>query len=207
MNLRALALAAPALIALPATAQLVNGGFEDPGLGFRTVNSGETYGSWTNGGPSNIEFVKAEVRPTLPGLEFSAYEGSYWIDLVGTGSPSSIFQDVVTVPGTKYEISFAFAGNPFSGARIMTMDALWNGAVQGSYTHNTAGHSGADMGWTVYTFVVTGTGSDRLTFKATSGGSAAGPALDAVTMTVVPAPGALAAVGIAGLLGARRRRV
>ncbi len=207
MNLRALCFAAPAMFALPAAAQLLNGGFEDPNLGFRSVAAGATYGSWTNGGPSNIEFVHAIPSGSLPGLEFSAYEGSYWIDLVGTGSPSSIYQDVATVPGTKYEISFAYAGNVWGGSRIMTMDALWNGAIEGSYSHNTAGHTGADMGWTVYSFIVTGTGSDRLMFRATSGGSAAGPALDAVTMTVVPAPGALAAVGIAGLLGGRRRRV
>lgn len=206
MNLRALCFAAPALIALPASAQLLNGGFEDPGAGFRNVNSGETYGNWTNGGPSNIEFVHATPSGSLPGLEFSAYEGSYWIDLVGTGSPSSIFQDVVTVPGTKYEISFALAGNVWGGSQIMNMDALWNGAVQGSYSHNTAGHSGADMGWTVYSFVVTGTGSDRLMFRGTSGSSAAGPALDAVTMTVVPAPGTLVLASLVGLAGARRRR-
>ena len=206
MNLRALCFAAPALLALPASAQLLNGGFEDPGLGFKSVASGATYGNWTNGGPSGIEFVHAIPSGSLPGLEFSAYEGSYWIDLVGTASPSSIYQDVVTVPGTQYEISFAYAGNPYSGAQIMNMDALWNGAIQGSYSHNTAGHSGPDMGWTVYSFVVTGTGSDRLMFRGTSGSAAAGPALDAVTMTIVPAPGTLALASLLGLAGARRRR-
>lgn len=206
MILRAICSAAPALLALSASAQVQNGGFEDPGLGFKSVAAGSTYGSWTNGGPSGIEFVHAIPSGSLPGLEFSAYEGSYWIDLVGTASPSSIYQDVVTVPGTQYEISFAYAGNPWSGAQTMNMDALWNGAVQGSYSHSTAGHSGPDMGWTVYSFVVTGTGSDRLMFRATSGGSAAGPALDAVTMTIVPAPGTLALASLVGLAGARRRR-
>lgn len=205
MNLRALCFAAPALIALPASAQVLNGGFEDPGLGFKTVAAGATYGSWTNGGPSDIEFVHAIPSGSLPGLEFSAYEGSYWIDLVGVGSPSAIYQDIATVPGTQYEISFAFAGNPWSGSRLMNMNALWNGAVQGSYSHDTTGHSGFDMGWTVYSFVVTGTGSDRLMFRATSGGGAAGPALDAVTMTIVPAPGTLALASLIGLAGARRR--
>jgi hypothetical protein len=206
MNLRALCLAAPALIALPASAQLLNGGFEDPNLGFRTVIAGETYGSWTNAGPSNIEFVKAEVRPTLPGLEFSAYEGSYWIDLVGTGAPSAIYQDVATLPGTLYEISFALAGNPWSGPQIMNMDVLWNGGIAGSYSHDTYGHTGDNMGWTVYTFVVTGTGNDRLMFRATSGDSSAGPAIDAVTMTIVPAPGTLALASLLGLAAPRRRR-
>lgn len=193
------------LVAMSASAQLVNGGFEEPDLGFRTVLAGQSYGGWTNAGPSDIEFVHAVPNGSLPGLEHSAYEGSYWIDLVGVGSPSAIYQDVVTSAGTQYEVSFAMAGNVWGGPMIMNMNVLWNGAVQGSYSYNTAGHTGADMGWTVYSFTVTGTGLDRLMFQATSGGSSRGPAIDDVRIRVVPAPAGLAVLGLAAAVGRRRR--
>ena len=190
-----------------AAGQLVNGGFEEPGTGFRSVAAGQSFGGWTCAGPSNIEFVHAIPDGRLPGLQASAYEGSYWIDLVGTGAPSAIYQDVPTTAGQAYEVSFALAGNVWSGAQVMNMSVLWNGAQAGAFSHNTSGRSGFNMGWTVYTVTVVGTGgSDRLMFRGTSGAAAAGPALDAVTMVPVPAPGvlALAGVGAAGLLLRRR---
>lgn len=188
-----------------ASADVVNGGFELPDAGFRTVNSGQTYGGWTAGGPSDIEFVHATVDPRLPGLESSAYEGEYWIDLTGVGAPSSIYQDVATVAGQQYEISFAMAGNPWSGPQIMGMNVVWNSGIAGQFTHDTTGRSGADMGWTVYTVIVTGTGNDRLMFRGTSGSQAAGAALDGVIMRPIPAPGVLAGL-MGGLVMARRKR-
>jgi len=206
MSIRSASIAAGIFFALPAFGQVVNGGFEAPGTGFRNVLSGQTWGNWTNAGPSNIEFVNAIVTPSLPGLEASAYEGQYWIDLVGTGAPSSIYQDLVTIPGSQYEVSFAFAGNVWGGSQIMNMSTLWNGSVQGSYQHNTAGHTGFDMGWTVHSFVVTGTGLDRLMFRATSGSNAAGPALDDVRIQLIPSPASISLLAAAALFTVRRRR-
>jgi hypothetical protein len=189
-----------------AIGQVVNGGFELPGLGFQAVGPGQTLGSWTCAGPSGIEFVHATPNASLPGLEFSAYEGSYWIDLVGVGAPSGIYQDLITAPGTMYEVSFAMAGNVWGGAQIMNMSVLWNGGNAGAFSHSTAGRSGADMGWTLHTVTVTGTGHDRLMFQATSGASAAGPALDGVSIRVVPAPASMALLGAGALLVGRRKR-
>lgn len=186
--------------------QVVNGGFEDPDQGFMTVNPGQTFGSWTCDGPSAIEFVEAVPAGHLPGLEFSAYEGSYWIDLVGTGSPSGIHQDVVTTVGQAYEVSFAMAGNPWSGAQIMRMEVLWNGAVVGTFEHDTTGHSGPDMGWTLRDVTVVGTGVDRLAFRALTGSAAAGPALDAVSMQPIPSTATVVPFAGAMLAAMRRRR-
>ncbi len=202
-----LAFAAVAACGGLAVGQVVNGGFEDPGTGFRSVAPGQSWGGWTCAGPNDIEFVHATPTGHLPGLEFSAYEGAYWIDLVGVGAPSAIYQDVPTAAGQAYEVSFALAGNVWSGAQIMNMDVVWNGAVAGSFSHNTAGRSGSDMGWTVYSVTVIGTGgSDRLMFRGMSGSAAAGPALDAVTMAPVPTPGVMAVAGIAAAGLLRRRR-
>jgi len=189
-----------------ANASVVNGGFEAPGTGFRSVGPGQTWGNWTCAGPNDIEFVHATQNPNLPGLEFSAYEGSYWIDLTGVGAPSAIYQDVATTAGQMYDISFALSGNPYSGPQIMNLSVLWNGAVVGTFSHNTTGHSGQDMGWTLRSVIVTGTGNDRLTFRGTSGVAAAGAAIDAVSMVPVPAPAGVAFIVPAALLAARRRR-
>lgn len=113
---------------------------------------------------------------------------------------------MVTAPGVHYEVSFALAGNPWGGEQAMLMNVLWNGGLVDSFSHDTTGHTGFDMGWTVYSVVVTGTGLDRLTFAGASGGGAAGPALDAVSMRVVPGPSSLAVVIGAGAFISRRRR-
>jgi len=195
-----------ALSAAPACADVFNGGFELPGTGFQSVGAGATFGGWTCAGPSGIEFVHATPSAQLPGLEASAYEGQYWIDLTGVGAPSGIYQDLVTTAGVQYEVSFAMAGNVWSGAQIMNMNVLWNGGVAGSFSHNTAGRTAFDMGWTVHTVTVVGTGSDRLQFQGLSGSQAAGVALDAVAMRVVPAPVSAGVLAVGGMLLARRRR-
>ena len=102
---RSIAFVTTVAAASVASAQVVNGGFESPGTGFQTVSAGATFGSWTNAGPSDIEFVRAEMNGALPNLQFSAYEGEYWIDLVGVGSPSAIYQNITgLVPGGQYRI-------------------------------------------------------------------------------------------------------
>ena len=99
-------LAVAGLAAVPTQAQLVmNGGFEQPGTGFQTVLAGQPFGGWTNAGPGDIEFVHAVPSPFLPNLEFSAFEGDYWIDLVGIGAPSAIFQSIDSLQaGDTYRI-------------------------------------------------------------------------------------------------------
>lgn len=187
-------------------AVILNGSFESPDLGFASVGPGATYGNWTCSGPSGIEFVHTVPNGSLPGLEASGYDGEYWIDLTGVGAPSGIFQDIATDVGQQYRVDFAMAGNVWSGAQLMRMNVLWDGVVVGTFEHNTSGHTGFNMGWTQHSVLVTGSGVDRLQFQGLTGGAAAGAALDAVSITVVPAPGALlvAAAGIVTFL--RRRR-
>lgn len=171
-----------------AQAQLLNGGFEQPDLGFHTVESGQTYGDWTNAGPSNIEFVLAEDRAALPGLLFSAYEGQYWIDLVGTGTPSAIEQDIDDLePGALYQLDWAQAGNVWGPDFAFTMEVVWNGVVVASNTQTHGGHNGANMNWQTHAIpVMAEDGTNRLSFRALTGGSARGPALDAVALTHIP---------------------
>jgi len=166
---------------------VLNGGFEEPNLGFRTVLNGQTYGDWTCAGPTDIEFVLAEDRPALPGLLFSAFEGQYWIDLVGANLPSAIFQDVNgLVGGGLYQIDWAQAGNVWGPDAAFTMEVVWNGQVVASNTQTHGGFDGNNMNWQTRSIpVIAVEGTNRLMFRAASGGNARGPALDAVELTQI----------------------
>jgi hypothetical protein len=208
---KSIALAATLAAASVASGQVINGGFEQPnGGGISSVGPGATYGNWTNAGPSGIEFVQAVPNGGLPGLEFSAYEGQYWVDLVGVGAPSAIFQNITgLVPGGQYQIDWAQAGNVWGANFDFTMEVVWNNAIVASYTQNHGGFDGAAMNWQLHSVVVTANltaGPNQLMFRAVTGGGARGPALDAVSMTLVPSPGAAALLGVGAVTGLRRRR-
>lgn len=202
------AIVAAAVFTSAASAQIINGGFEQPNQGFRNVNAGQTWGNWTNAGPSNIEFVHAVPAGNLPGLEFSAYEGQYWIDLCGTGAPSAIYQDIVGLtPGQAYRISFAFSANVWGPNFLFSMDTMWNGATAGNFQVTRGGSNGAFMNWTEQSVdVIAQSGSNRLMFRALTATSARGPAIDAVSIAPIPAPGAAALLGLGALAAGRRRR-
>lgn len=207
---RAIGIVAVLATASVASAQLLNGGFESPNIGFHSVGAGGTSGNWTNAGPGDIEYVQAVVHPPLPNLQFSAYEGQYWIDLVGVGAPSAIYQNITgLVPGGQYQIDWAQSGNVWGANFNFTMEVVWNGLVVASNTQMHGGSDGSQMNWQLHSVVVTANltaGPNQLMFRATSGGGARGPALDAVSMSLVPTPGAAALLGLGGLMAGRRRR-
>ena len=205
---RTTAFVAISVFAGMSSASVTNGGFEDPGMGFRTVIAGETYGGWTNSGPADIEFVHAVANAGFPGLEVSAYEGEYWIDLVGVGAPSGIFQDVQDLEaGSLYQIDWAQAGNVWGSVANFTMSVTWNGEVVATNTQAHGGSNGANMNWQTYSVNVTAIdGPNRLGFVAITGGNSRGPALDAVSLTLVPAPGSVALLGAGAYFTSRRRR-
>lgn len=205
----ALVLACAALAApgVASAAIVTNGSFEQPALGFHTVLPGQTYGSWTCDGPDDIEFVRAEVNGSLPGLEFSAYDGEYWIDLGGVGRASGIHQDLVGLtPGGLYRVDFAFACNVWGPDFNFIMDVDWNGVTVGTFSRIGGGFNGAFMNWENKFVDVLATGSDRLAFRGVTAISARGPAIDAVSMSPIPAPGAAAFLAGGLALVARRRR-
>lgn len=191
-----------------AHASIINGGFENPNLGFRSVLPGQTYGNWTNAGPGDIEFVQAVSNPNLNNLQFSAYEGQYWIDLCGVGAPSAIYQDLTDLtPGQRYSVEFAFSANVWGPNFNFSMDVLWNNAVVGNFQVVRGGSNGLLMNWELKNVeVVAQTGNNRLMFKALTATSARGPAIDAVSISLIPSPGSLAMLAIGAAPALRRRR-
>lgn len=188
------------------SAGIVNGGFESPGTGYILVFTGQTVGDWTCVG-SNVEYVHAAPNPALPGLEFSAYEGNYWIDLGGVGGPSGIYQDLTgLVAGQAYRVSFAQAGNVWGPNVEFSLQVSWNGAGVGSFSSVHGGGNGANMNWQErYVDVIATAGVNRLQFFSPLVVAARGAALDAVSIAPIPGPGALAVFALAGLRGRRRR--
>ena len=208
ISMRSIVFAAVLCTAPVAFGQLVNGSFEEPDDGFRSVGAGQTYAGWTCEGPNDIEFVYVVPHPNLPNLEFSDYNGEYWVDLCGVGAPSGIFQDISGLDaGQQYQIDFGFSANVWGPDFNFVMDVLWNGQVVGNFSVIRGGNDGLQMNWEDKSVTVTALpGSNRLTFRALTATNARGPAIDGIEMFPVPAPSAIALLGVGGLIATRRKR-
>jgi choice-of-anchor C domain-containing protein len=190
-----------ALLATPAGAAILNGGFEDgayPGGGFGTLSYGAmNLSDWAVGGNS-IDWIDNYWQPA---------EGSRSIDLSGNG-PGSLSQQFGTLPGTTYRLTFAMAGNPDGGDAMKDLRVTALDIGSGDYTFDTTGKTRTAMGWDTREFVFTArTYATTLIFESLEN-DAYGPALDAVAVNVVPLPPAawLLGSGLIGLVAVRRRR-
>jgi choice-of-anchor C domain-containing protein len=97
-----------------------------------------------------------------------AADGHQSIDLSGIFEQAgTLYQDIATVPGQKYTVRFAFAGNPEDAPADKRMKVFWDDGELADLTFNTAGRSLTDMGWQYYSFTVTATGTvSRLKFQS-----------------------------------------
>ncbi|MDR7135334.1 hypothetical protein J2X06_002543 [Lysobacter niastensis] len=77
--------------------------------------------------------------------------------------PNSVYQDIATVAGTTYDLSFLQSPRPGFGSKSNRFEAYWNGTLLGSFARDGLVLTNAD--WQRANFVVTGTGNDRLWFK------------------------------------------
>lgn len=117
---------------------------------------------------------------------------------VGTPGPGAIEQGVATVPGRRYRLSFALAGNPQGPPRVKTL-FVSAGPVRRAFTFDTAGRTFRSMGWRTETLDFTATASTTtIAFARTDGSPRSGwygPAIDDVSVTALepgaePAPAA-----------------
>jgi choice-of-anchor C domain-containing protein len=183
-----------------ATNLIVNGSFE---LGtfdsspFDTVPGGSSaITGWTVGGNS-VDWIGSYWQPE---------DGLRSIDLSGN-SPGSVSQVLTGLTvGNRYTVSFWLAGNPDGGPT--TKPAQVSAGVDSSvFLFDVTGHSKGSMGWVQDHFsFVAGSGSETLTFASLSG-TAYGPALDNVSLSVPEASTwAMMLVGFAGVGFAAYRR-
>ena len=165
----------------------------------------------TNGGFTNGFNGWTMWGTAAPGGGGLAYLGSIGGDPMGGGGltvaqfdcpgPGGMYQDLSTVAGEEYTVSFGLRKVTGSGnTNSFSLDF-------GSQTVMSLVNSPTIDPIAYYSFDMTATGSTtRLQFNFQSAGFAWTVAAISVTPVPVPAPGAIALVGLAGLAGSRRRR-
>ena len=178
---------------------LLNGSFENAGTQMtgQGIGSGALSPGWqiTSG---NIDLLMNSSY---------AADGSLFLDMNG-GTAGAIAQSFATTPGTSYHVTFEMSGNPDTGRDYppFVKEMRVSAAGQSSdYAFDTTNNLGWIDGWATETFDFVATNNTTtLSFESLMGGdSAAGPALDDVT--VVPEPTTLALLSLGGLLLRRRK--
>jgi choice-of-anchor C domain-containing protein len=189
---------------LPTVGSLRNGSFEDLAIGSSYVAFGtgaDIGGGWI------VEDGTVEIVRDY----WNAAEGHQSVDLSGIYEQAgTIYQDITTVPGQKYTVRFAFAGNPEdAGGADKRLKVFWNSDELADLTMNTAGRSFTNMGWQYYSYPVTATGTtSRLKFQSLTF-NFLGPVIDDVSVRPISAATLdvelVARVTVTGLPGDRYR--
>jgi hypothetical protein len=135
---------------------IVNGDFEVNSLAPGTAALVTNVLGWANtAGP--VKLWKGRN-----GLVAGSGASNMEIDAVIT-VPNSVYQDIATVAGTTYDLSFLQSPRPGFGFKSNRFEAYWNGTLLGTFARDGLALTNAD--WQRASFVVTGTGNDRLWFK------------------------------------------
>jgi choice-of-anchor C domain-containing protein len=167
---------------------IANGEFEDPivpAVGYLTFSDGNKFSGWTVSS-GDVDLVGTNY--------FASAFGPQCLDLNGNGG-GQIYQDITTTPGANYRLSFAFAGNPVrrvgEGPPLKKMELRWGTNVLATLEHDVTLHSAENVGWRRFSYLILGTGRDRLLFRSLTAGNA-GPAIDQVSIVPADTPVPLA---------------
>ena len=115
---------------------VVNGGFELPVVGNNYAFVPELT-CWTLVKPN-----KAELDP--PSV-WAPAEGRQSLDL-NPDQPGEIYQEISTVAGEAYTVSFQMAGN-ISNKGVKTLEVFWGDHSLGIHSFDTTGKTKTNMGW------------------------------------------------------------
>ena len=156
----------------------MNGSFETASLSAYDTGRWGAFSSiqgWTALSGSKIELWNG-----LEGVQ--ATDGGNFGELDYLGAQDGFYQDVKTVAGQKYDLSFDARSRPGFDASTCSMEVLWNGSPVATVPPGDS--------WQNYDFTVVGTGGqDRLTFRelAGQGSDGLGALYDNVALVAKPA--------------------
>jgi PEP-CTERM motif-containing protein len=174
-KLTLLVAATVALLSPSAHANLItNGSFEADLQAAGTWHIYNNLTGWTGGVPGGIE-----LRNNVAG---TAYDGHNFIEL-DTNFNSLASQNILTVAGTVYDLSFAYSPRTNVLATSNVMQVFWDGVLKGTFT----GFTNANTAWVLESLKLVGTGSDTLEFRAFGTSDSYGGSLDAVSLNVTAA--------------------
>ena len=178
---------------------VINGGFEDPTIPNPSFSQFPSIPGWTlASGPA------IEIQNHVAG---SPFDGQQFVELDSSAN-SGMYQDLATVAGQSYVLSFAYSPRPGVPESSNGIDIRWGALDLGTIQQTGIGH--ADTVWSIHTYELVATSSTtRLQFTAVGTSDSLGGYLDAVSVNPVPEPASLAMCGIAvvtGLSVARFRR-
>lgn len=207
MNTR-LRIAASLLVIGSSAAQanlVVNGSFEhgiEPGLFINLLGGSTAITGWVVTG-SKIDYV---------GSIWQASDGSRSLDLDGSTLPQAnggVAQTFATTPGVAYTVTFDMAGNPANTPTLKPMRVSAAGQSQ-DFMFDITGATFDHMGWLAKTWTFTAVAATTtLEFRSLTppGQMGWGAALDNVSVSAVPEPGAwvLMLAGLTGFTGLTRR--
>lgn len=171
----AVALAATLGSAHAAPNLVVDGSFEDVALANGAWNVYNAINGWTTTSGAGIE-----VRNQVAG---NAFDGHNYVELDSSNN-SAMAQTLTTTAGALYTLSFEYSARAGVSAASNPIEVLWNGVSVATVTADGTGLSGND--WHLFSYAVTGTGSDTLSFRAIGTNDSLGGSLDAVSVSAVP---------------------
>ena len=154
----------------------MNGSFESPAVANDSWNQFTTVSGWTALTGGQIEVWRGHRGVT-------ATNGVNFLELDFAGARDGFFQDVTTVAGQTYNLSFDLRTRPGFAASTQGVEIVWNGVVIATATPGTD--------WSTFTVALTGTGTvGRLTIREVAGqaGDGIGAMLD--NFVLIAAPGA-----------------
>ena len=158
---------------------VVNGSFEEP-----VLTSGWQYltsipGWTTTFGPG------IEVQHRCAGTPFA---GDQLVELDSSAN-SGMAQQIPTVPGLTYQLTFAYSPRPGVAGSSTTVEVLFNDALLASIAED--GLALQDTRWSVFTYsVIANTNESRLEFRAAGTSDSFGGYLDDVHLTPLTQPAA-----------------
>jgi len=154
-----------------------NGGFETPAHESR----------WQVYTPGDAEMAPWTIGSgdveQISDLYWVPAEGTMSLDLNGRG-PASIYQDIDTVAGKTYTLTFSLSANPGDPQGLKTMDLYWGGQKASSFSFDSTGTDYQDMRWEQKSIRLTAdTALTRLEFRSTTSSDSHGPALDDISLS------------------------